>query len=134
MANYPKSELLGFSGILSPFSTSSILSAHTGTFGSKAVDVKVMGQCGHLLGRECCAENDCPVFGCSAYNRDNQKLDGSSLIQSASQWHPEDDRNHWGGKSTRRSSTLNKLEAIVEKDKNYSDKIHRKTRLEHCTR
>ena len=48
------------------------------------------------LGLECCAENDCPVFGCSAYNRNYQRPDGSSLIQSVSQWRSEDDRKHSG--------------------------------------
>ena len=48
--------------------------------------VKVMGQCGHLLGLECCKDNDCPVSGCSAYNREYQKLHGSTLVGSRLQW------------------------------------------------
>ncbi len=46
------------------------------------VEVKVMGQCGHLLGLECCKDNDCPVSGCHAYNREYQKLHGSTLVGS----------------------------------------------------
>jgi hypothetical protein len=47
--------------------------------------VHVMGHCGHLLGEECCSSSDCPVSGCSGYNREYQKLSALSLIKSHSE-------------------------------------------------
>jgi hypothetical protein len=81
-----KRALRFFQNILSFQRITSFVCAHCGISGLKPGEVKVMGQCGHLLGLECCEDNDCPVSGCSAYNRDYQKLNGFSLVQSSSQW------------------------------------------------
>jgi hypothetical protein len=49
----------------------------------QVADVKLMAQCGHLLAKTCSIQNDCPVNGCNAYNRDYQKMIGSSFGETA---------------------------------------------------
>jgi hypothetical protein len=61
-----------------------LVCSHCSRGGLQAADVKLMAQCGHLLAAACSVQNDCPVNGCNAHNRDYQKMIGSSFGESTS--------------------------------------------------
>ncbi|KAE9378131.1 hypothetical protein N431DRAFT_328897 [Stipitochalara longipes BDJ] len=63
---------------------SNLSCAHCGVTDLDPANVLLMTECGHLLASTCAMSNDCPVNGCSAYNRAYQKMNGSEFGSTTS--------------------------------------------------